>query len=109
MQAWREAVIEALRDIADTEAQRAAWVSGEGHQIPDPTELACELFDDTGLWDRLSAGVVFSQQGDEALRRLGRLFETSSLEGHLADVLESREWKRIVALARAALDCLTAT
>jgi hypothetical protein len=108
MQGWRETVIETLRDIADTEAQRAAWVSGIGRPIPDPIELGCELFDDTNLGNRLSTGLVFSRECDELLRQLGRLFEASSLGGPPAAVLGSPEWREIVLLARAALDCVGA-
>ena len=101
-------MIATLGDIANIDAQRASWISGVGHAIPDPTELCCQLFDDTYLDNMLSGGLVFSRECDQLLRRLGELFEASSLEGSPAAVLESPEWREIVALARASLDCLNA-
>lgn len=108
MEGWRETVIEALGDIANVDAQRASWIHGVGRPIPDASELACQLFDDTNLDNRLSGGMVFSRECDELLRRLGELFETSSLDGPPAAVLESPEWRKIVALARASLECINA-
>jgi len=108
MQASRETVIATLGDIADVDAQRASWISGIGRPIPDPSELGCQLFDDTNLGNMLAAGLVFSRECDQLLRRLGGLFESSSLEGPPAAVLESREWRAIAALARAALECMKA-
>ena len=109
MQGWQhESVIANLSDIANIDAQRATWISGVGRPIPDPSELGCQLFDDTDLGNMLSAGLVFSRECDQLLRRLGELFGASSLEGPLAAVLESAEWRGIVALARASLDGLNA-
>ena len=109
MQGWQhEAVIEILGDIANIDAQRASWISGVGSPIPGPIELCCQLFDDTDLDNMLSAGLVFSRDCDQLLRRLGELFEASSLERPLAAVLESPEWREIVALARASLDFINA-
>ena len=106
MQVWRENVIETLRDIADTDAQEAAWVRRVGRPISEPVELGCELFDDSDLGNRLSAGPVFSNECDALLRRLGLLFETLPLGGPPASVLVSAEWREIVALARASLECI---
>jgi len=108
MERWREAVLEVLGDIADVDAQRASWIRGAGRPIPDPIELACQLFDDTDLGARLSTGLVFSRECDQMLRRLGELLEAPSLERTPAAVLKSRKWREIVSLARSSLDCINA-
>lgn len=107
MQQLREAVMLVLRDLADVDAQRAFWLTGHGRRVSEPIELSCELFDDTGLGDRLSVGPVFSGECDELLRRLGKRIEIANLEGSPSSVLEGPGWRDIVVLAQRALGCLS--
>lgn len=60
MEAWQHEVVTSLRDISDIEAQRRSMLAAENAEIIlDPVDLMCQLFDDTGLGDKLGAGIAF--------------------------------------------------
>ena len=105
---WRSGVVEVLGDIADVDAQRSFWVDGVGRPVPDPTELVCQLFDDTALSIELASGRVFSEECDELLRKLGRLCDAAPLSGKPADIVATPEWREIVSVADAARKCINA-
>jgi hypothetical protein len=66
-------VVEALRDLADPNFQRRAWIEGSPNEISSPSEVYSALFDDSGLRDALSRGeLVFSAEIDRRLAELDR-------------------------------------
>lgn len=67
-------LIEALRDLADAEYQRRAWLASEGPVVSSFDEQACQVFDDTGLSPALDTGrrpPELSEQAFAALKDLG--------------------------------------
>ena len=70
---------------------------------PDPVELICQLFDDTGVLEELDAGQVFSLKCDAYLRKLHRMTSVVDVEQHPRCLFEDPIWKEIVATAKTAL------
>ncbi|MGE0229579.1 MAG: hypothetical protein AB7U23_13835 [Dehalococcoidia bacterium] len=103
---WKILAIEVLRDIADPVAQQAAWIDDTGPRVSEPIELACQLFDDTGLGDRLDAGPVYAPRCDEILRQLGAAFQALRYDQPIDELTASSEWGAIVGLAQRALRCI---
>ena len=71
--------------------------------MPSPSELVCQLFDDSGLDDLLRSGAVFSEPVDELLRELSNSVETLDLGKPAAERVADEEW---IAIADRAKDAL---
>ena len=79
-------------------------------RFPDPDELVCQIFDDSGIDVLLAEGQVFSETTDAALRRLSVLAEALDLHQTPTRLLSSEGWlefareaARVLALVRTAL------
>jgi hypothetical protein len=68
-----------------------------------PTELVCQLFDDSGLDELLEGGIVFSTRADDTLRRMNVLASNLNLEQRPDDLLRDGRWLEFTRLAESAL------
>jgi hypothetical protein len=68
-----------------------------------PTEIVCELFDDSGLAGLLERGAVFSGEADNLLRALGEKVTQVDLDQPPEALSRDPRWQEIQALARATL------
>lgn len=91
MEAWQAAFIESLEQASDIERQRRAWTA-HSHDVPDPTELMCQIFDDSAVGDFLEEGPVFSEAADASLRRLSSLADRVDLHLPPDALLASEVW-----------------
>lgn len=66
-----DVVEEALRELADEDAQTRLWLASEGPEVSSLTECRCRLWDDSGLGDALEKpGVVYTPVIDSRFRDL---------------------------------------
>ncbi|MEZ4376172.1 MAG: hypothetical protein R3B07_35530 [Polyangiaceae bacterium] len=91
-QAWHTGFIQSLEEASDIEAQKAAWVDRRSTHFPEPAELICQMFDDSGIDDLLAEGAVFSETTDAALRRLSKLAARLTLDESPERLALSDEW-----------------
>ena len=70
MQVYGEHVEDALRELADADAQARLWLADSGPEVSSLDECACRLFDDSGLGDALDQGPVYGPDIDTGLREL---------------------------------------
>jgi hypothetical protein len=95
-------VLECLRQLADPEFQARVWVRGEGPEVSSYVEVACQLFDDTGLGDLLEHGTADAVIGSEAVGELLRLWQlVDSIPSGVdaASLARLPAWKEIVRVA----------
>lgn len=107
VQGWHAGFIQSLEEASDVEAQRAAWVDRTNTQFPAPTELICQIFDDSGINDLLAEGAVFSETTDAALKRFSALTARLDLDEEPERLMASKRWlefareaARVLALVR---------
>lgn len=100
---WHDSFLESLAELADIDRQRSTWVGGEANDLPSPSELVCQVFDDSGLDDFLRSGTVFSEPVDELLRELSNSVETFDLGKPAAELVADAEWVAIADRAGHAL------
>jgi hypothetical protein len=96
------ALRETLGYFANSEAQRKGWVEGSKF-CPSLIELACMLFDDTGLSDYVADGRFRRTYGDEAADRLAefdRAIDCVDKNIWTRAAFESPEMERVRQLAR---------
>jgi hypothetical protein len=92
-----EIVEEALRELADEQAQARLWRSSGGKEVSSLAEAKSRLWDDSGLADALERGEVYNSPIDTQLRRLRvvlhRLDENATVDALLAstDLATARE------------------
>jgi len=60
-------LIEALRELADADFQRHAWLASGGATVSSFSEQICQTFDDTGLSDALDGGKAARELTDDVL------------------------------------------
>lgn len=97
---WRSFLIEVLAELAGCEAEWEKWIKSGEAELVDPVELACQLFDDSGLGDMLEAGPVFGESIDGRFRRLGEALDAVDSERGPEGLLGSPEWREVARLAR---------
>ena len=95
-QSWHAGFVRSLEEVSDIEAQMAAWMDRANANFPDPAELICQIFDDSGVGDLLADGRVFSEATDAALRRLSVLAERLDLDQSPERLLSSEGWLEFV-------------
>jgi len=107
MRAWHADFVQSLEEATDIDAQRAAWIARTNTDFPEPTELLCQIFDDSGVDDLLAEGAVFSEATDVALRELSQLASRQDLTETPERLLSSEGWlefareaARVLALVR---------
>lgn len=105
-QPWHENFLLALEELSDPEAQRRSWLHGDETNVPPPSELINQVFDDSGIIDLLDDGPVFSDRADKALRDLSDLVDTSDLNQPIENLLASKHWLQVASLARLALNAV---
>lgn len=104
VRSWQHAAISYLVQIADIDSQRSYWLCGEGCAISSPSELLCQLFDDTGLGILLDEGrLAFDPVVDQMLLRLNRLADRVDYGAPPDVLLSSKSWHDVVDLARQVL------
>ena len=111
IQAWHAGFLLSLEEASDIDAQRAAWVDRTSTHFPEPTELICQMFDDSGIDDLLAEGVVFSETTDAALRWLSALAARLDMDQSPERLMSSNGWlefaretARVLALVREDLE-----
>lgn len=95
-------VSEALLDLCNSELQQESWIQGSPGGPTSPTELVCELFDDTGLSEYLadaSKEPVFTIHVDDMLRQIESSLTDLDLAGPPSKLLEDKRWREVQALA----------
>ena len=107
-QNWHGGFLQALEEIANTTRQRQSWVDLSDSLFPSPTELVCQLFDDSGVNDLLEKGIVFSEDTDAILRRLSSLAGELDLDISPEVLLSSAQWIELTYQAARALDMVRA-
>lgn len=103
-------VLECLGELADPEFQQRVWVRGEGPEVSSFVEVACQLFDDTGLGDLLDGGsapVVLGLEATEVLLRLRQLVDAVPQGVDDESLLRLPTWGEIVQTASKARGLLT--
>jgi hypothetical protein len=103
-QVWHASFVESLEEASDIDAQKAAWVDRTNTHFPTPAELICQIFDDSGIDDLLSEGIVFTETTDAALRRLSTLAARLVLDEEPERLMSSEGW---LEFAREAAQVLT--
>lgn len=93
---WHSDFVESLEGASDIDLQRRAWVDLEDPNFPDPGELICQIFDDSGVDALLDRGVLFSETTDAMLRRLSSLATGIDTTGSPHALLASEEWRTFV-------------
>lgn len=63
-------VEEALRELSDEQVQATLWASSGKPEVSSLAEAKSRLWDDSGLAEAMSRGVVYSDQADTLLRQL---------------------------------------
>ncbi|MBX3471519.1 MAG: hypothetical protein KF878_32095 [Planctomycetes bacterium] len=69
----RDNLLECLRELADETFQQRVWSGRVPDQMSSFPELVCQTFDDTGLSEALSEGLVEAELGAEVASLLERL------------------------------------
>src|SRR5687768_8848777 len=93
-QDWHVAFLQSLEEASNLERQRRAWIGGMEPAFPTPTELICQIFDDSGVNDLLSEGIVFSESTDALIKKLSLLTGHLNLMSGPAALLSSEDWIR---------------
>jgi hypothetical protein len=63
-------IMDALKELSNIDYQRRVWMGLGNREVSSIEEAGCRLFVDSGLGHALSMGTVYSEQIDEALKRL---------------------------------------
>jgi hypothetical protein len=95
-------VLSCLRDLADRDLQEQTWLQAKPGGPASPTELVCQLFDDTALCDYLSArrsAPVFSTSVDTLLRQISALISELDLTLPPGLLLRKPQWQEVRAKA----------
>lgn len=100
---WASRFLQPLREMSDVSAQQRACIDGDLPSFPDPVELVCQVFDDSGVDDALAAGTVFSPEADDLLRQLNEAVEAADVSGQADRWINERPWTLVADLARRAL------
>lgn len=79
-----ELMKECLKDLSDPDLLRRGWVDGTQF-LGDPTELLCQLFDDTGLGAAMESGYAQEKFGSAVVSQL------QEMEKLLNEIIKSRE------------------
>ena len=98
-----------LRELADLEFQRRAWLAAEGPIVSSFSEMVSQVFDDSGLSDSIDADRCPPELEDEAFRALKNLDRAVSVVDQSLGPeaqLEAPRMEEVRRLARAALDLL---
>jgi len=98
-----------LRELADLEFQRRAWLAAKGSAVSSLSEMVSQAFDDSGLADSIDADRCPRELDDEAFRALKTLDRAvSKVDQALGPEaqLENPRMEEVRRLARAALDLL---
>lgn len=103
---------ESLRDLADIEFQRRAWLSADGPEVSSFDELVCQVFDDTGLSDVIDEPGLEGLVGKDVAASLRALdLAVSKIDATVppAELVMLPEMAEIRDLARCALGNLERT
>jgi hypothetical protein len=104
---WKVQILEALAAVANLEGQRASI--GGGAFFSCPTELLCQLWDDTGLTEFFERGAVFTSALDAAFMELNELHGQIDLKVSLSSLLAHPQWQQAALLATKIADMLRDT
>lgn len=101
MQFWQsEQILERLATLSDLDYHVRAWIDGVENDVTSPTEILCQLFDDTSLGDLLEKHQpVFSEDIDKILLKIENY--TYKLQDRMDDrtLIYSSAWKELSAAA----------
>lgn len=102
-QSWHNEFFQSLAELANVEAQQQEWLAGGGASLPAPSELVCQVFDDSGLDNLLANGQVFSSAADAVLREMSDLVTKIDLEQDPENILRDARWLELTTLAEKAV------
>ena len=102
-----ELVEDALRELADEDAQTRLWNASEGPEVSSLVECTSRLWDDSGLSTAMDRDVVYSDSIDDHLRELRTVLRGIDPLAPVDIVLTSPDLPRVRTLARALLNELT--
>jgi len=102
-----ELVEDALRELADTDAQLRLWQASGGPEVSSLIECTSRLWDDSGLATALDHGVVYSETIDEHLSELRAVLHRIDAMAPVDVILASPDLSQARTLARALLQELT--
>ena len=103
LEPWHESLIESLSWASDIDLQRREWTDNFALTVGTPTELVCQIFDDSGVGDLLELGFAFSDDIDGVLRRMSSLVPEIDLEQSPESLLMDLKWKNFCELSSVAL------
>lgn len=104
-----ELIIELLDELADSSYQRRVWLAEAGPEIGSFDEHVSQLFDDTGLGDRLDSGAASDEMSKESigcLRRLSDMVSGFDRDRPVEVVIDSIEMEQIRRCAKRASDLI---
>lgn len=101
----KQSLIRALRDLGDERFQWDAWVHGKSGAISSFPELACQVFDDTGLSRALNRGSLepfLGASADETLRELSATIDRVPEHKDASALVRSSDMQKVRELANKA-------
>jgi len=104
---WLGPFLDSLGQLADLDRQKRAWIAGGPEHFPAPTELICQIFDDSGVQESLDSGTAFSEEADILLRQLGEIVAHLDMSRGPEILIRDPNWLRAVDLARSILAAIS--
>ncbi len=98
-----------LKELSDINFQKRVWVKGEGPEMSSYTEVVCQLFDDTGIGDKLNEKqdeIVLSEELDAILRELSSILDSIDYRMVASDILNHPDWPKVVRLSSRAVEMM---
>ena len=100
---WHDSLLESLEVLADIPLQVRIWVEGDTTVfVESPTELVCQVFDDSAILELMTSGIVFSDGVDSVLREMDSLAARINLRQSPRVLLDDPDWRKLSGLARQA-------
>lgn len=100
LEAWQENLLEVLEIVSDISLQERAWINRERF-LPDPTELICQIFDNSALFesDERSQKLIqlFSKEAQDNLIYLDQLERQIDVDLYTVnpeELLKNESWIR---------------
>lgn len=102
-----ELVEDALRELADRDAQARLWQASGGPEVSSLIECTSRLWDDSGLATAMDRGVVYNESIDRHLREFHTVLRRIDATAPVDVVIASPDLSEARPLARALLEELT--
>ncbi|MCD4824349.1 MAG: hypothetical protein K8S55_07065 [Phycisphaerae bacterium] len=97
----RDLVVACLKELSDRAIQERLWLPNEKSEQSSFEESVCQLFDDSGLGDRLEKpGVTFSEDADSLLRNLDTKLQAIDAMRVPIDIINDPRLDQVRSLAK---------